>query len=511
MHAVHRRADLVADVGQERRLHVRRLDRLVARRGELGGDPVALRDVVEERDPARAPVELDVVARDLDVDDRAVAQAVAARVGGALDVRPPVARRPGAPRGRRGDIDLLGRLEVLDRHRVKLLARVAVAVDHRVADRDDLERVAVVGDQRLRVLLEQQPVALLARAQLRAGLQERRPEGEPQPGEQQRRCGAADRERRRSGTRCRRRGCEAREGEERGQHEARRLAQCEAAGEPPHPHRHRDDQQRRRPGDRIAPPHARSCPRRREVERVAGGVDGEADRDQHERRPAATGRRRRCRRRPCRAGRGHRSDRRDSSRRDSGTPVNRCSRPWNAKPAQNAAMPSAAIAPSTQLEAPAALDLAPHEQHDRERARAGRTAGRRRQRATATAVSAPPSDSSVTTRSPTVQRGTRLPSSARRGEAPGRSPPRRRRVRSPAPRSRRPASRRARGRTAASCAAPGRRGRLPARGPSARRGTRSSWRCRAPGWRSGAERRAAPREARDAQASTSYRPLQRPP
>ena len=71
-HAVHRRADLVAHVGQERRLHVRRLDRLVARDRQLGGGAVALGHVVEERDPAFAPVEVDVVAGDLDVDDRAV-------------------------------------------------------------------------------------------------------------------------------------------------------------------------------------------------------------------------------------------------------------------------------------------------------------------------------------------------------------------------------------------------------------------------------------------------------
>ena len=41
-HAVHRRADLVAHVREERRLHVRGLDRCVARDRQLGVDPVAL-------------------------------------------------------------------------------------------------------------------------------------------------------------------------------------------------------------------------------------------------------------------------------------------------------------------------------------------------------------------------------------------------------------------------------------------------------------------------------------
>ncbi len=79
-HAVHRCADLVADVGQERRLDLRGLDRLITRDGQLGERPVALGDVLAEHDAAGTAVQHQIAAGHLDVDDRAVLEAVVARV-----------------------------------------------------------------------------------------------------------------------------------------------------------------------------------------------------------------------------------------------------------------------------------------------------------------------------------------------------------------------------------------------------------------------------------------------
>ena len=53
--AVHRRADLVAHVGQELRLEPRRFERRVARRAQLPLDPLALGDVAEHRADRLAP------------------------------------------------------------------------------------------------------------------------------------------------------------------------------------------------------------------------------------------------------------------------------------------------------------------------------------------------------------------------------------------------------------------------------------------------------------------------
>ena len=55
-HAVHRGADLVAHVRQERRLHVRRLNGLVTRDRQLGVGAVACRHVLTEHHAAAASV-----------------------------------------------------------------------------------------------------------------------------------------------------------------------------------------------------------------------------------------------------------------------------------------------------------------------------------------------------------------------------------------------------------------------------------------------------------------------
>ena len=96
-HAVHRRADLVADVGEERRLHVRGLDRAIVRERRLRRDPVALGHVDVERDRAGASVEVDVVAGDLDVDHGAVLAAVARRVAAVGERLAEAPRVAGAP------------------------------------------------------------------------------------------------------------------------------------------------------------------------------------------------------------------------------------------------------------------------------------------------------------------------------------------------------------------------------------------------------------------------------
>ncbi len=87
-HAVHRRADLVAHVGQERGFHVRRLDRFVAGARELRGCLVSVGYVVIERDPAFTPVQVDVFAGDLNVDEAAVLALVAAGIGDECSTAP---------------------------------------------------------------------------------------------------------------------------------------------------------------------------------------------------------------------------------------------------------------------------------------------------------------------------------------------------------------------------------------------------------------------------------------
>ena len=174
-HAVHRRADLVAHVGQERRLHVRRLDRLVARDRQLGVRAVALGHVLAQAHAALAAAEHQVVARDLDVDDRAVLELVAPR---ARHRQPaPPARRQRCE-VRPDDLGVLGRSEILDGLREELLAAVAVAEQRGVGDGDDPPRRLLVDQQRLGVALEQQPVLQLARARLvvrQGGADDRKP------------------------------------------------------------------------------------------------------------------------------------------------------------------------------------------------------------------------------------------------------------------------------------------------------------------------------------------------
>ena len=187
-HTIHRRADLVAHRREERGLHVRRLDRGVARRRHLGRRAVALGHVEAEDDAALPPGELDVVAGDLDVDHGAVLMAVAQRQreqGARAGLR-----EEGVDGGREGGRVLLGN-ELLDRHLEELLARVAVGGDRGVGDGDDPPRRALVGDERLRVTLEQDPVALLARAEL-LGLCRVERELAPQPATDRQRDGEED-------------------------------------------------------------------------------------------------------------------------------------------------------------------------------------------------------------------------------------------------------------------------------------------------------------------------------
>ena len=56
---------------------------------------------------------------------------------------------------------VLGWNQIAHSHREQLLARIAVCRGRRVRGRDDLERFAVVGEHRLRVVLEKQAMLLL--------------------------------------------------------------------------------------------------------------------------------------------------------------------------------------------------------------------------------------------------------------------------------------------------------------------------------------------------------------
>ena len=68
--------------------------------------------------------------------------------------------------------DVLRDEEIEAGHREQFLARVAVLGDHRLIDVDERQRLLVVDRERLRVVLEQQPIALLGRADLLARVRE---------------------------------------------------------------------------------------------------------------------------------------------------------------------------------------------------------------------------------------------------------------------------------------------------------------------------------------------------
>ena len=58
-------------------------------------------------------------------------------------------------------LDVIARPDVLDRHRQKLGARIAIRSDGDVVDREETVRLVVEHPHRARVALEEQPVALL--------------------------------------------------------------------------------------------------------------------------------------------------------------------------------------------------------------------------------------------------------------------------------------------------------------------------------------------------------------
>ena len=130
-----------------------RLHLLGLRQALLQPQPVG--HVMRQHERGAAPFEADPPGRDLDVDDGAVALAVAPRAGH---------RRAGAaaePQAGEDGLDVLHRPDVLDRHAEELLPRVAVVADRRVIDGEELQRLGVVHPHRQRAGLEQHPVALL--------------------------------------------------------------------------------------------------------------------------------------------------------------------------------------------------------------------------------------------------------------------------------------------------------------------------------------------------------------
>ncbi len=167
--------------------------------------------------------------------------------------------------------------------------RVAVALDHRVTDRDDLQRLAVVGHHRQRVSLEQQTVPVLAGLQPLLRLAQRRAEGEAETAEYHRDRREADRDRAELVRVSDDQDDEARAGHEPGQDEPRQLLPAKPSRTTlADPHRHREHQQRCRP--RNAVEDAPEIPTAAgEVEGVSGRVDRQSDGDQPERRAAPAG------------------------------------------------------------------------------------------------------------------------------------------------------------------------------------------------------------------------------
>ena len=111
-----------------------------------------LAHVVREHERRAASVELDPAGGDLDVEQPAVLGLV---TPGAGAKRAEAVAAGDAAQQRR---DVLGRPDVLDRHRQELLARPAVLADRRVVDGQEAQRVGLVDPHRQRAGLEQHPI-----------------------------------------------------------------------------------------------------------------------------------------------------------------------------------------------------------------------------------------------------------------------------------------------------------------------------------------------------------------
>jgi hypothetical protein len=113
---------------------------------------LALGDVGRHDEPAPAARERQVVGEHVDVDDGAVLLAMT-----------PFALARHRVRNRQlafERLHVVARADVPDRHAQELRARVAVARDRRVVDGEERERLGVEHPHRLRVAIEEQPVAL---------------------------------------------------------------------------------------------------------------------------------------------------------------------------------------------------------------------------------------------------------------------------------------------------------------------------------------------------------------
>src|SRR5690349_7299669 len=114
----------------------------------------ALGDVVDHAQPRRPAVELEIEGDDLDVDLLAVLLAVARHalhIGAALILK--IAEQLG---------DLLRVAQLLRGHRQELLPRVAVVVQGCLIDREKTQGLVLHDPHRVRMDVEQHPVALLA-------------------------------------------------------------------------------------------------------------------------------------------------------------------------------------------------------------------------------------------------------------------------------------------------------------------------------------------------------------
>ena len=110
-------------------------------------------DVVRQHDARTTASERELMGRQLDVDQRAAACAVAPDARAAVRV----VTRGAAPIQR---LELIQLVDVADGHRHELLARVAVVGDGRVVDVDERKRVDVEHPHRMRTAFEHEPVLL---------------------------------------------------------------------------------------------------------------------------------------------------------------------------------------------------------------------------------------------------------------------------------------------------------------------------------------------------------------
>ena len=119
---------------------------------ELALEALALGDVGDHDEPTPSAAELHLVRPDLDLDHRPVLLDVPPRAGAvARSRRAMLSSSAGtSSSGRRSLIDMLE----------ELLAGVAVVLDSRLVDLEDLERLIVVDPHRLRVVVEQVTVRL---------------------------------------------------------------------------------------------------------------------------------------------------------------------------------------------------------------------------------------------------------------------------------------------------------------------------------------------------------------